>query len=555
MRPLLRPRRFIPALLAVAVAVPFIGMAQAPDDHARPLKWDPATRGRLLVAPASIGDLRAWDVQVGRMLRDGSLHVRASEDDPMLPGRTHEHLDQYFGGVRVFGANLTRQADRGQTVSVFGVLYAGIAIDTTPTLSSDDAAAVVAKVAGAAPGPGRAPELVVLPRDEGGYVLAWRARVMTRGDLRVYFIDARTGAVALEYSDLQTAVGTGTGVLNDTKKLSTTERNGQYLAWDQLRPARLYTFDMKGNLQRTEDFLDGRLTLSESDISADTDDEWTDPATVDAHAYAGWTYDYYYKRFDRRGLDNRNLSMSSLVHPVRREDAASAPSDVLGLYYLNAFYAGYGIMVYGEGLPANLTAGGLHWNYFAGALDVVAHELTHGVTDYSSNLIYRNEPGALNEAFSDMMGTSVEFYFQDVGVGYMKADYLLGEDLTSPMSAFRSMANPQAYGDPDHYSRRYLGTADNGGVHINSGIANNAFYLAIEGGTNRTSGLPVQGVGSANREQIEKVFYRAFTQLLPSNASFSVARAACIQAARDLYGAGSAPERSIVQAWTAVGVN
>ena len=117
------------------------------------------------------------------------------------------------------------------------------------------------------------------------------------------------------------------------------------------------------------------------------------------------------------------------------------------------------------------------------------------------------------------------------------------------------MENPGEFGDPDHYSRRYLGTADNGGVHINSGIANQAYYLAIEGGTNRTSGMTVQGVGRANREQIEKVFYRAFTQLLPANATFATARAATIQAARDLYGANSAAEGEVTQAWTAVGVN
>jgi len=119
----------------------------------------------------------------------------------------------------------------------------------------------------------------------------------------------------------------------------------------------------------------------------------------------------------------------------------------------------------------------------------------------------------------------------------------------------RSMENPNVFGDPDHYSRRFLGTADNGGVHINSGIANQAFYLAIEGGTNRTSGLAVQGVGAGNRDQIEKVFYRAFTQLMPANSTFAVARAATIQAARDLYGAGSNPERAVTAAWTAVGVN
>jgi Zn-dependent metalloprotease len=115
--------------------------------------------------------------------------------------------------------------------------------------------------------------------------------------------------------------------------------------------------------------------------------------------------------------------------------------------------------------------------------------------------------------------------------------------------------NPLAYGDPNHYSIRFTGPEDNGGVHINSGIVNHAYYLAIEGGTNTISRLTVQGVGTANREQIEKSFYRAFVFLLPASATFSTARAATIQAARDLYGANSAAAQAITQAWTAVGVN
>jgi thermolysin len=175
------------------------------------------------------------------------------------------------------------------------------------------------------------------------------------------------------------------------------------------------------------------------------------------------------------------------------------------------------------------------------------------VTDYSSRLIYQNESGALNESFSDMMAVGAEFFFQRPGTGSQQADYLVGEDVVRP-GGIRSMSNPGVFGDPDHYNTRFTGTDDNGGVHINSGIPNHAFYLAIEGGVNRTSGLSVQGVGAANREQIERAFYRAFTQLLPSSATFAVARAATLQSARDLFGAGSAPERAIEQAWTAVGV-
>jgi len=214
------------------------------------------------------------------------------------------------------------------------------------------------------------------------------------------------------------------------------------------------------------------------------------------------------------------------------------------------------MMMFGVGLPPGyvLVSNGHYVDYFSGALDIVAHELTHGLTSYSSELIYKNESGALNESFSDVIGTSVEFFFQPPGDGLQEADYLLGEDISRP-GGDRSLANPQIFGDPDHYSRRSLSSDDNGGVHTNSGIPNNAFYLAIEGGVNRTSGLRVDGVGPSNREQIEKAFYRAFVYMLHSNARFTTARAATIQAATDLYGASSSAVRAITQAWTAVGVN
>ena len=141
----------------------------------------------------------------------------------------------------------------------------------------------------------------------------------------------------------------------------------------------------------------------------------------------------------------------------------------------------------------------------------------------------------------------------------MQADYVCGEDVIRGVSVgtngIRSLASPSTYGHPDYYPQRLITSNDNGGVHTNSGIANHAFYLAIEGGTHRVSRVTVQGVGSANREQIEKVFYRAFTQLMTANSTFAIARAATIQAAADLYGAGSAPHRAVTEAWTAVGVN
>jgi thermolysin len=300
--------------------------------------------------------------------------------------------------------------------------------------------------------------------------------------------------------------------------------------------------------------LNGVVDLGGMYLGCDCDNDWSDGATVDAHVYAGWTYDYFFKRFDRRGLDNANVAVMSLVHPVRRVDIFGDLFDLVPEFFLNAFYTD-GVMVYGVGLPAGVfLTTGQTVDFFSGALDVVAHELTHGVTEYSANLVYLNESGALNEAFSDMMATGAEFMFQRPGISTMEADYLIGEDVFRP-GGIRSMSDPRAFGDPDHYSVRFRGTEDNGGVHINSAIPNHAFYLAIEGGTNRTSGMTVQGVGGGNREQIERVFYRAFTQLLPASATFSMARAATIQAARDLYAGNAAVERAVTEAWSAVGVN
>ncbi len=512
-------------------------------------------RGRTTIRTQTTAERRAWTSRIDGMLRSGELRLRQTHDDPMMPDRTHERADQYHRGVRVFGADITRQLRGGATESIFGTLYEGIDVDPSPAIGEDRAREILAARLGEAIEDRVRAELVVLPLDAGGYALTWRFRIVLRSDTRQYFIDARTGATRLEYSDrkTQTAIGRATGVLGDSKKISVRAASGQFQTRDDLRPPTIETYDMKGDPVRTDNFLSGRVNLSSGDLGSDSDNDWTDGAIGDAHIYAGYTYDYYFKRFGRKGLNNADIRMQNLVHPVRRSDFQIYIDDYPD-FFVNAFYNGDGVMVFGEGLPPNVTLGGQTWDFLSGALDIVGHELSHGVTEFSANLIYRNEPGALNEAFSDIMGTSIEFFFQAGGSGALRADYLMGEDVIRP-GGLRSLENPGVFGDPDHYSKRFLGSADNGGVHTNSTIPSQAFYLSIEGGTNRTSGIAVQGVGGANREQMEKVFYRAFTQLMPANSTFSVARAATIQAARDLYGANSAAERAVTAAWTAVGVN
>ena len=515
----------------------------------------PAAERAARVAASTEADVRDWSLQVERLLSAGELRVRLTREDALIPGRRHERLAQLYKGVPVFGGELVVQSDASGPITVFGTLYEGIDLDVAPRLAPREAESLAAARGGRPFGTRGGPQLVVLPKDGGGYRLAYRVRAAfePKFDVRQLFFDGGTGELLLDYRDVQTqAAGIGTGVLGDQQKMSVTPSGGSWQSNDRLRPPLISTYDFRFNLNRFILFLnsDGppSAIFDASDLGTDADNVWTDGALVDAHVFAGFTYDYYYKQLGRLGLDNANIAIHSITHALRRDDWRLYSTEVVDSFFANAAYLGDGIMYYGDGLPPNVTLGGQHYNYMSAALDIVAHELTHGVTDYSSSLIYQNESGALNEAFSDIMGTSVEFFMQPG-----KANYLLGEDAVTPGGG-RSMQNPMAFGDPDHYSIRYLGPLDNGGVHTNSGIANHAFYLAIEGGRHRL-GATVQGVGAANRLQIERVFYRAFTSFLTPSATFSQARAATIRAAQELYGAGSAAEAAVTQAWNAVGVN
>ncbi len=551
--------------------------------------------GPLRVAATEGVDLRAWDGYVDRLAHAGALRLVRTREDTLIPGRVHDRFDQYHRGVRVFGAAIARQVDALGTLSIFGTLHEAIDVDPTPRLTPAEARALVEREGRTVLPASREPELVILPLDAGGYALAYHLRAFSpaigvrslpadpelRGPaslepwrppadarsaqpgVETWFIDALDGRVLRRYDDLRRQVGTARGVFGDVKKLSARAIGDLFFADDGLRPPSLLTYDLRGNVIRAINLLDGVYSPSQNDVASARGNNWTDGAVVDAHVYAGLTYDYWFKRFGRRGIDNNNLRMLSLVHPVRRQDIFDYDDDVIALLYLNAFYCGEcgpdgnGMITYGEGLPPGFVlTNGQTVDFFSGALDVVAHELTHGITEHTSQLIYLRESGALDEAFSDIIGTGTEFFFQAPGSDLLKADYLIGEDILRP-GGNRSLADPLASAGgrfPDHYSRLFTGTDDNGGVHINSTIATHAFYLAIEGGTNRTSGRSVQGVGSGQREQIERAFYRAFVFFLPPDATFAVARRATIQAARELFGSGSAAERAMTQAWDAVGV-
>jgi Zn-dependent metalloprotease len=509
------------------------------------------------VAATAGSDLARWNARVQQMITAGDLQETRRQVDTQIPGREHVRMAQMVNRVPVFGAEVVLQRDARDIYSINGLVYENLDIETTPKITGSRALAIAAADLGVEHRPEADPALTILPLDEGGFALTYMFHVRTQGDRLRYFVDAMTGGVRLKYSDLwrQTpAVGRATGTWNDLKKMSAAQLGGTFFASDELRPPTILTLNMQGR-----GYLNYFLQIPprDSDVANDADNDWTDGAVVDAHVYAGYTYDWYFKRFGRRGINNADLPIISLVHNISRTNPDFRDPDVSGLFGNNAFWDGQW-MWYGEG-------DGVTETFNSAGLDIVAHELTHGVTQYTSQLVYRNESGALNESISDIFGVSVEFFFEPIGSGRNRAEWLLGEDATVDFARMladpnydrpvRSLADPRTRFQPDHYSIRFLGTADNGGVHINSGISNNAFYLFVQGGTNRTSGMTVQGIGLDNRDRAERIFYRAFAFLVGPSTNFAAARRLTLQAAAELYGASSVEATRLAQAWTAVGVN
>ena len=386
--------------------------------------------------------------------------------------RVHERYDVFADGVKVWGAQLLRHRLNGEVYLVNGELHSAIEVDTVPALAAGPAERMaLAGLADPAFRLAGAAELMIYPSAEG-YRLAYKVACAKFGSRIVTFVDAKSGRILFRFEELQTssAVGTGTGTLGDIKKLSTDFESNTYYAIDLMRPARITTGDIRHAESGTIFYV------------TDSDNSWTSDGTVvDGHAYMGWTYDYYYMIHGRKAMNDKNRELLLCVH--------------LGKNYQNAYFdPSNKYMFFGDGNPAT--------NYpYTTALDVVAHEFTHGITDASSQLIYASESGALNEAFSDIMATSCEFFQQPAGTGYRQAEWWVGEDCSKGFHPMRSLANPSGIRVwsgtyPDHYSRRWVlpvdANNDWGGVHINCTIASHWYYLLAHGGTNRTSGMALR---------------------------------------------------------------
>ena len=285
----------------------------------------------LIIAPDSAAATGDWGAIVDRMARGGELRVRVDRNDTLIAGRSVEQLTQYYRGLRVWGGSVAREFDGPSLVSVFGTIYQGLDFDVAPAINRDAARAVLEAQGGTLLLPDSEPELVVLPADAGTFQLAWIGQVMLPRDIVRFFVNATDGRIIRRYSVRQTqaanaAIGHGVGVLGDEKKVSATAASGTFLASDPLRPPVIVTYDLKGDVSRSLNVLLNRRALVTADTASNSTNNWTDAAVVDAHAYSAYTYDYYFKRFGRRGLDNANRSLANMVHLVKRSDVQGSTS-------------------------------------------------------------------------------------------------------------------------------------------------------------------------------------------------------------------------------------
>lgn len=288
------------------------------------------------------------------------------------------------------------------------------------------------------------------------------------------------------------------------------------------------TPSIAGELRRTifdaksTETLPGHIARSENQA------ETGDITVNEAYDGAGATYDLFKTVFKRNSIDNLGLRLDSTVH--------------YGRAYDNAFWDGRQ-MVYGDG-------DGQLFNRFTAAIDVIGHELAHGVTQYEAGLVYWDQPGALNEHMSDVFGTLVKQRLLKQTV--KNADWLVGAGLLTAKvrgSALRSMRDPgSAYNDavlgtdpqPKHMKQFVRTTDDNGGVHINSGIPNRAFYVACE--LLNDQWTPGQ------------IWYKTLCDRLKSRSTFADCARLTTAVAAELYGAASKEQQAVKKAWASVGV-
>jgi thermolysin len=462
-------------------------------------------------------------------------------------GIEHTRFQQTVRGVPVFGGEaIVHRSPTGEEV-ITDDFRRGLSVANAARLNDAQAIARAVSLHGGFDKLTAEPvsSLVVLPREDGTALLTYKVELRQEDgshetSMPVFFIDAESGEKVWGYDNLQTAAATGTlkTLYSGSPTGATFQSGTTYYMEDVGR--KVGAFDMRNGTSAYR-FSDADNIWGSNTTAS------TQSAGADAHLGAQKTYDYFKLTHGRNGIDGAGGPAGyTSIDGVTRLISSRVH---YGTNYNNAYWSSP-YMTYGDGDGTTFRP--------LVTLDIAGHEMTHGVTQYSAGLVYSSESGALNESMSDVFGAMVERYAR----GETLNTWLIGEEAYTPATAgdaLRYMDNPHRKvggtytvdDDPCHYAERYTGTADNGGVHINSGIANHAFYLLAKGGTNHRSGLSVPAIGA---DAAAKIWYKALTGYMTSSTNFKGARTATLNAAAVLYGSGSVNYNAVAQAWSAVGV-
>lgn len=477
----------------------------------------------------------------------GEFDLVASKTEEDQYGFTHIRLDQYFAGVKVEYASLIAHIKDGKVHSINGYALKDVpqtqfSMDELAGLNSalnfvnartykwelaDEEMLLKMETGNPEATYYPAGKKVFLPNDadfSSEEVMAcWKFDIYANEPLyraNVY-VNAETGAVVFEDMTLKhvdTASTAKTSYSGIRNIVSDFVSQGQFRLRESSRGGGVETYDM----------LNGTSHGSAVDITNDST-YWPDTLRIeyatDAHWGSEMVYDYYLGIHNFNSFDGNGATMRSYVH--------------YGNNYANAFWDGQR-MTYGDG-NSNISA--------LTTLDIAGHEITHGVDQYTSNLIYRNESGALDESFADIFGNCVEYHNKPNPVN----NWLVGEEIGFNL---RSMSNPKARQDPDTYGgvHYYTGTADNGGVHTNSGVQNHWFYLLSVGGSGTNDNGDAYNVTGITINKAELIAHRNRAVYLTSSSDYEDARFFSTESAIDIYGPCSAELASTVNAWYAVGV-
>lgn len=377
-------------------------------------------------------------------------------------------------------------------------------------------------------------ELVIYPKgveitDKSDFRLAYKFDIYAEVPYsRAYvFVDAKTGEVIGSHEQIHTAdvEGTAHTKYSGERKIMTTLVGSNYVLQETGRGGGVSTFNAK-NAPQTN------ATYPNTDFT-DADNIWNnvnaqlDEAATDAHWASEMTWDYYYIVHNRNSVNNAGKKLVNYVH--------------VGTNWFNASWDG-NIMRYGDG-PNKLPLT---------CLDIGAHEVTHGVTGNTAGLVYRAESGALNESFSDIFATCVEWRSKPG-----KGDWDMGADI----GALRSLQYPKSHTNPDTYKGVYwVNTADisqdndYGGVHTNSGVQNKWFYILSMGEQGLNDNNKPYSVKGITMDKAAKIAYRNLTTYLGTTSDYAAARTNSLKAAKDLYGDCSPEFVATAYAWDAVGV-